>query len=184
LRRADIIGGFILLALGLLMLFVIIPAEAEGDTWSGVSPLFFPTLIAAGFCLACVGMLAQAIFRPGSYEGMEPPVKLWRMGFFALACIIVLGAVFAIHAFGFLWGGPLLVGALILFMGETRWHRNDGSRIGEKLDGARSQIHSRQYRNNSHRPHNHRHECFRIEGLSNTKRQDAWSLCLHLERND
>ena len=123
MRRADIIAGFILLALGLLTLFVIIPAEAEGDTWSGVSPLFFPTLIAAGFCLACVGLLVQAIFSPGSYAGMEAPVKLGRMGFFALACIIVLGAVFAIHAFGFLWGGPLLVGALILFMGERRWYR-------------------------------------------------------------
>ena len=123
LRRADIIAGLILLALGLLTLFVIIPAEADGDTWSGVSPLFFPTIIASGFCLACVGMLAQAIFRPGSYAGMEAPVQLGRMGFFLLACIIVLGAVFAIHAFGFLWGGPLLVGALILFMGETRWYR-------------------------------------------------------------
>jgi hypothetical protein len=123
LRRADIIAGVILLALGLLMLFVIIPAEADGDTWSGVSPLFFPTLIAAGFCLACVGMLVQAIFRPGSYVGMEAPVQLGRIGFFALACIIVLGAVFAIHAFGFLWGGPFLVAGLILFMGETRWYR-------------------------------------------------------------
>lgn len=123
MRRADIIAGFILLALGLLMLFVIIPAEADGDTWSGVSPLFFPTLIAACFCLACVGMLVQAIFRPGSYVGMEAPVKLGRLGFFALACIIVLGAVFAIHAFGFLWGGPLLIAGLILFMGERRWYR-------------------------------------------------------------
>jgi len=122
-RRADIIAGLILLALGLLMLFVIIPAEADGDTWSGVSPLFFPTLIAACFCLACVGMLVQAIFKPSSYAGMGAPVKLGRMGFFALACIIVLGGVFAIHAFGFLWGGPLLVGGLILFMGETRWYR-------------------------------------------------------------
>ena len=37
-RRADIFGGAGLLVLGLLVLFVIIPAEADGDTWSGVSP--------------------------------------------------------------------------------------------------------------------------------------------------
>ena len=62
MRRADIIGAIGLFVLGLVVLFVIIPAEADGDTWSGVSPLFFPTVVASGFTLACVGMLFQAVF--------------------------------------------------------------------------------------------------------------------------
>ncbi len=107
-----------LLFVGLLMLFVIIPAEADGDTWSGVSPLFFPTLIAAGFSIGCAALLARAILRPRAYDGMEAPLKLENFGFFLLACGIVLAAVFLIHAVGFVWGGPVLVAALMLFMGE------------------------------------------------------------------
>lgn len=123
MRRADIYGGAGLLALGLVVLFVIIPAEAEGDTWSGVSPLFFPTIIAAGFTLGCAGLLLRAILRPAEYEGMEMPIKAQDLGFFLLACTIILAAVLAIHAFGFVWGGPLLVAALMLFMGERNWWR-------------------------------------------------------------
>ncbi len=107
-----------LLFVGLLMLFVVIPAEADGDTWSGVSPLFFPTLIAAGFSIGCAALLARAILRPRAYDGMEAPLKLENFGFFLLACGIVLAAVFLIHAVGFVWGGPVLMAALMLFMGE------------------------------------------------------------------
>jgi hypothetical protein len=123
MRRADIFGSAGLFILGLVVLFVVIPAEAEGDTWSGVSPLFFPTIIAAGFTLSCGGLFVQALLRPGSYEGMEMPITLRDFGFFLLACVIVLGAVLVIHAFGILWGGPLLVAALMLFMGERNWLR-------------------------------------------------------------
>lgn len=118
MRRADICMATGLLFVGLLMLFVIIPAEADGDTWSGVSPLFFPTLIAAGFSIGCAALLARAILRPRAYDGMEAPLKLENFGFFLLACGIVLAAVFLIHAVGFVWGGPVLVAALMLFMGE------------------------------------------------------------------
>lgn len=118
MRRADICMATGLLFVGLLVLFVIIPAEADGDTWSGVSPLFFPTLIAAGFSLACAALLARAVMRPRAYDGMEAPLKLANFGFFLLACGIVLSAVFLIHAVGFVWGGPVLVAALMLFMGE------------------------------------------------------------------
>lgn len=118
MRRADIWGGAGLMVLGLFVLFVVIPAEAEGDTWSGVSPLFFPTVIAAGFTLACAGLLVQAILRPKPYDGMRMPMTRQDLGFFLLACAIVLGSVFVIHAVGLMWGGPLLVAALMLFMGE------------------------------------------------------------------
>jgi hypothetical protein len=123
MRRADIYGSAGLLILGLVVLFVIIPAEADGDTWSGVSPLFFPTLIVAGFTLSCAGLLVQAILRPKTYEGMPMPMAGWDFAFFLLACAIILGAVFVIHRFGLLWGGPLLVAALMLFMGERNWLR-------------------------------------------------------------
>jgi hypothetical protein len=118
MRRADICMATGLLLVGLLVLFVIIPAEAEGDTWSGVSPLFFPTIIATGFSLACAALLARAVMRPGAYDGMEAPLKLRNFGFFLIACGIVLASVFLIHAVGFVWGGPVLVAALMLFMGE------------------------------------------------------------------
>jgi hypothetical protein len=122
-RRADIYASAFLLVAGLLVLFVVIPAEAEGDTWSGVSPLFFPTIVAAGFTICCAAMLFQAIFRPGGYEGQELALKRGNFGFFMVACAIILATVLLIHYLGFLWGGPLLVAALMLFMGERNWLR-------------------------------------------------------------
>lgn len=123
MRRADIYGGAGLLALGLVVLFVIIPAEAGGDTWSGVSPLFFPTIIAAGFTLGAAALLIRAVLSPASYEGMEAPLSWRNFGFFLVACAIIFAAVLAIHALGIIWGGPILVGALMLFMGERNWRR-------------------------------------------------------------
>lgn len=123
MRKADIYGGAGLLALGLLMLFVVIPGEAEGDTWSGVSPLFFPTIIAAGFTISAAALLVRALLRPGDYTGMEMPMSPQDFGFFMLACAIILAAVLAIHGLGIVWGGPLLIGALMLFMGERNWKR-------------------------------------------------------------
>jgi hypothetical protein len=122
-RKTDIYGSAFLLALGLLVLFVVIPAEAEGDTWSGVSPLFFPTIVATGFTVFCAALLFQALLRPRGYDGQEAPLKLANFGFFLLACAIILGAILLIHAVGFLWGAPVLVAGLMLFMGERNWFR-------------------------------------------------------------
>jgi hypothetical protein len=122
-RKTDIYGSAFLLALGLLVLFVVIPAEADGDTWSGVSPLFFPTIVATGFTVFCAALLFQALFRPRGYDGQEAPLKLANFGFFLLACAIILGAILLIHAVGFLWGAPVLVAGLMLFMGERNWFR-------------------------------------------------------------
>lgn len=123
MRKADIYGGAGLLAVGLLVLFVIIPSEAEGDTWSGVSPLFFPTIIAAGFTIGAAALLVRALLLPGDYTGMEMPMSLQDFGFFMIACAIVLAAVLVIHGLNLVWGGPLLIGALMLFMGERNWKR-------------------------------------------------------------
>lgn len=123
MRRADIFGAAGLLALGLIVLFVIIPAEAGGDTWSGVSPLFFPTIIAVGFTLGAAALLIRAVLSPASYKGMEAPVSWRNFGFFLIACAIIFASVLAIHGLGIFLGGPILVGALMLFMGERNWRR-------------------------------------------------------------
>lgn len=123
MRRADICAGAGLLGLGLLVLFVIIPAEAEGDTWSGVSPLFFPTIVAAGFTLGAAALLVRALLSKASYGGMDAPMRWANFGFFIVACAVIFGAVLLIDFVGILWGGPVLVGTLMLFMGERKWQR-------------------------------------------------------------
>jgi hypothetical protein len=122
-RRSDICAGAALVVLGLFVLFVVIPAEAEGDTWSGVSPLFFPTIIAAGFTLASAGLVLQAWLRPATYAGMEAPAKWRDIGFFLVACAVIGSGVLLIHGIGILWGGPVLVGSVMLFMGERSLRR-------------------------------------------------------------
>lgn len=120
MRRADLVGGIGLLALSLLLVFVIIPAETAEGAYYGLSPLFYPTVMAAGIGVCAVGLIAQALLRPAVYEGQVLELGPRRLGMFLLVSAIVLGGVIAIDVFGIWVGGPLLIGGVMLFMGERQ----------------------------------------------------------------
>lgn len=120
LRRADLIGGIFMLALSLCMIFVVIPAETQEGVWFGLSPYFFPTLLMAGIAFASALLIVQSVTRPA--RGSEPPLALSprQLAMFGIVAAIIVAGVVAIDLLGLWTGGPVLIAALMLFMGERR----------------------------------------------------------------
>lgn len=118
MRRIDIFAGVGLLAFVALMVFVVIPRETSGGVWHGLSPYFYPALMLAGIALSSVGLLVQALTKPGEYKDQpETPVTMQELGFFLLIFAIILVAVFILHAFGTWAGGIALIAGTMMFMG-------------------------------------------------------------------
>lgn len=118
MRKVDIYAALGLLGFVAVMVFVVIPRETSGGVWHGLSPYFYPAVMLAGVALSSVGLLVQALTRPGAYKDQpETPLTLAELGFFLLISAIILGAVFVMHAFGTWAGGIVLIAATMVFMG-------------------------------------------------------------------
>jgi hypothetical protein len=121
MRRADILTSLGLLGFVSVMVFVIIPREAGGGVWHGLSPYFYPAVMLAGVALSSLGLLVQALTKPGAYKNQpERPITWTDLGFFLLISILILGSVFILHRFGTWAGGIALIAATMIFMGEYR----------------------------------------------------------------
>jgi hypothetical protein len=117
--RVDLIGGVSLALLGFLMIFVIIPLSTEQGTYFGLSPTFFPTLLASFMTACALGLAAQALYRLYRCAPAKPvPISGWNLAMFLIAVALVTGGVVVIRWFGILAGGPALIAALMLFLGE------------------------------------------------------------------
>jgi hypothetical protein len=117
--RIDLVGGAGLALLGFLMIFVIIPLGTEQGSYYGLSPTFFPTLLAAFMTACALGLTAQAAYRIYRRAPSQPvPISAWNLAMFLTAIAIVTGGVVGIRWFGILVGGPVLIGALMIFLGE------------------------------------------------------------------
>ncbi len=77
MRRVDILTSIGLLGFVALMVFVIIPREAGGGVWHGLSPYFYPAVMLAGVALSSLGLLVQALTRPGAYEDQPAKPITW-----------------------------------------------------------------------------------------------------------
>lgn len=118
MRKVDLVAGVLLLAFVAVVLFVIIPLEDPGGTWHGLSPYFFPVVMLFGIALGSVGLLYQAVTKPSLYDDQPNPLTWSDLGFFLLMSIIILVGVLVIHWFGTWIGGPLMIAAAMVFMGE------------------------------------------------------------------
>lgn len=119
MRRVDILSSIGLLGFVALMVFVIIPREAGGGVWHGLSPYFYPAVMLAGVALSSLGLLFQALTRPGDYADQpEQPITWADLGFFVLIFSLVFGSVLVLHKFGTLAGGATLIATTMIFMGE------------------------------------------------------------------
>lgn len=119
MRKVDILSSIGLLVFVALLVFVIIPSESGGGVWHGLSPYFYPAVMLAGVALSSVGLLVQALMRPGAYaEQPETPLTWSELGFFLLASAIIFGAVVVFHIFGNWAGGVVLIAGVMAFMGE------------------------------------------------------------------
>ncbi len=120
MRRIDIMASVALIGFVAVMAFVIIPFENAGGVWHGLSPYFYPMIMLAGIALSSVGLLVQAITKPSLYDDQPNPLTRSELGFFLLISAIIFACVLVIHWFGTWIGGPLLVAATMIFMGELR----------------------------------------------------------------
>ena len=118
MRRIDIVAGIALVGFVALMVLVIIPQENAGGVWHGLSPYFYPVVMLAGIALASIGLLVQAVTRPQLYEDQPNTPGLAQFGFFVLSMAVIVAGVILIDYFGFWIGGPLLIAATMVFMGE------------------------------------------------------------------
>ena len=118
MRKVDMAAGTLLLAFVGVMLFVIIPLEDEGGTWHGLYPYFFPVVMLFGVAASSVGLLFQALTKPALYDDQPNPLSWSDLGFFLLISAIIFASVLIIHRFGTWIGGPLMIAAAMIFMGE------------------------------------------------------------------
>lgn len=117
--RIDLAGGASLALLGFLMIFVIIPLGTEQGSYYGLSPTFFPTLLSSLMTACALGLTAQAAYRIYRRAPSQPvPISAWNLAMFLIAVAIVTGGVVVIRLFGILVGGPLLIAALMILLGE------------------------------------------------------------------
>jgi hypothetical protein len=119
MRKADVAISVLFLAFAALLVFVI-PRENPGGTWHGLSPYFYPMVMIGGITLGSIGLLVQSLTRPRLYDDQPQPMTWSELGFFLIISAIVLASVLVIHRFGTWVGGPLLIAAAMLFMGERR----------------------------------------------------------------
>lgn len=119
MRRIDIFTSIGLLGFVALMVLVIIPRESGGGVWHGLSPYFYPAVMLAGVALSSIGLLVQALTRPGTYADQpEKPLSWSDFGFFLLISTLILCSVFVLHKFGTWAGGIALIASTMIFMGE------------------------------------------------------------------
>lgn len=118
MRRADIVGGVMMLIFSISMIFVIIPAETMPGRWTGLSPYFYPILMSGGIGVFAIGLLAQATMRPNYYTDQAVPLTARQFGMFLIVAAIVFAGVLAIDNFGIWIGGVLTITAVMWFMGE------------------------------------------------------------------
>ncbi len=123
MNRADLIGGVGITLVGLLLIFVIIPENTASGMYYGLPPTFFPIVMATGLTASAVGLVLQSLRkrargRATGDKGPPAPVTGWNVLMFLLAAAIAIAGVIAIDHLGILWGGPALIAAFMLFMGE------------------------------------------------------------------
>jgi Tripartite tricarboxylate transporter TctB family len=117
--RADLIAGVALSLLGFLMIFIIIPLGTEEGTYFGLSPTFFPTVLTSFATAGALGLTAQALTRIyRRAPARRVPISGLNLVMFLVATGITLGGVLLIDRLGFLIGGPTLIAALMIFLGE------------------------------------------------------------------
>ena len=120
MRRADIISAALLLAFGLLVIFVVIPIWVPGHEGGNYGLLaqdapYLTMIVATGLALI---FLVRRLFIDHSDEAAPIPKESW--GFLALVAVVLIATLFLMEFVGVLAGGPFVVAVMMYLMGERR----------------------------------------------------------------
>ncbi len=120
MRKVDLYGGGLVFVFGLALFFWIIPATTFAGRYYGLSPAFFPRLLAVALCACAVTQILKALV--SKINDTAEPLPVSRTGLFR--ALSVFGLVFAsivlIDLTDVRIGAPVLVIALALLLGERR----------------------------------------------------------------
>lgn len=117
--KADLIAGVALAAIGLALLFWIIPMQTQQNTGAAVPPDLVPNICAAGITVLAAILTLRAA-RGNIPAGEIPESSEWA-AMVAVVIVVVAGAVL------FEYVHPAAAGffvclAPMLYMGERRWY--------------------------------------------------------------
>lgn len=85
----------------------------------GLPPTFFPTLLSVGLVACAAALAAKAWLRLRAGGGLQAmPIRPWNLLMFLAAAALVIAGAVVIDFFGMVAGGPLLIAAFMLFLGE------------------------------------------------------------------
>lgn len=119
MEKADLAGGVAIALVGILLIFVVIPLDTEEGMYFGLPPTFFPTLLSVAMTGCAAALAVKAWLRLRSGGGLQvPPLRLRNLVMFLISAVLVASGVVAIDHLGMIAGGPLLIAALMLFLGE------------------------------------------------------------------
>jgi hypothetical protein len=117
--RSDLVGSAVLVAVGCVVLFAVIPAQISDTSAIGLPPRGMPI-----FTMGTVTLLSAILFvktlisrkEPVSFSFNRPQLTAMMIGV-AITLIATLLLGFA----GFFTSGLFVIVALMLFMGERNW---------------------------------------------------------------
>ncbi len=117
--KADLIAGVSLTAIGLALLFWIIPLQTEQNTGAAVPPDLLPNICAIGIAVLAAILTVRAA-RNTAPAGEVPAGTEWA-AMVAIVIVVIVGAVL------FEYVHPAAAGffvclAPMLYMGERRWY--------------------------------------------------------------
>lgn len=120
MRRADIISAALLVAFGLLVIFVVIPIWVPGHEGGNYGLLaqdapYLTMVVTTGLALY---FLVRRVFFDHSDEAAPISAQSWA--FLALAAVVLGVTLLLMEFVGVLAGGPFVVAVLMFMMGERR----------------------------------------------------------------
>ena len=119
MQRTDIISAVVLIVLGVITIFVIIPNQISGSSDYGIAPDVFPLTLMWSLMVFAALLLGHRLWSAKPDQGDEPTVHI-EWGFIGLVTLFLITSFLLIKYIGFVFGGIYTVGVLMLVMGEYR----------------------------------------------------------------
>jgi hypothetical protein len=120
----SVLAGTLMLAIGLLVIFVLVPVgvvEPRTVKFAALSPSFYPRIVAICLCVLGGAVLVNALIKRPVDDTAEPvahPNGIVRtLAFFAILIFLAL----TVEKLGFVLAGAIAILTSMTLAGERRW---------------------------------------------------------------
>jgi len=119
MHRSDCVASLLLVAFGLLALFVVIPSQVADADAIGLPPRGMPIFTAAAVTFLSGLLLIKSLFF--SPRAAAAPFDLRQLLAMLTGLVIAIAGTVLFAFAGFVASGLFVIVALMLFMGERNW---------------------------------------------------------------